>query len=357
MSATKRQASQRVSAEVPIDRLRRALAQLQETIESQDLRSLDVRLKAFVRALRDVSGGGDELRRCGTFVKTRCSPATPFSECRGKAVGLIEMSWAMGAIPEVSLLGHLGIHPTLRGILSPSLKAPDWPEDLATVKNQLNAVLSWGSLPAIVVEALQDWRDVCVGILDECDLLQAEGCYWLLKACPESTDRESVQDAREAIAWLRSEKLTGRLRKAVIAAESLVTYVTSSMAAGPDAPLVVQHVDDRSKDVAGQQAPKGKPKLSTKAEAAYQSYEMAVRALAQNDDDKRPTLAQAYEWLKENGPSDYELPRERETWKRYVREGRNHYGTQQNRPRAGRTSRSIVPAEFSDPGPRDEADF
>lgn len=78
----------------------------------------------------------------------------------------------------------------------------------------------------------------------------------------------------------------------------------------------------------------------TQAErAAYQSYNYAI--------SKEPKLAdtkdnEIYNWLKENGiTEEYELP-SRETWKRQVRSGRKHHGTQKNTPRAGRTSRSIV---------------
>lgn len=77
----------------------------------------------------------------------------------------------------------------------------------------------------------------------------------------------------------------------------------------------------------------------TKAERmAYQSYEHAI--------SKKTELAEAkdddvYNWLKENGLPDYELP-SRDTWKRYVRQGRLTHGTQKTTQRKGRTGRSIV---------------
>jgi len=77
----------------------------------------------------------------------------------------------------------------------------------------------------------------------------------------------------------------------------------------------------------------------TKAERlAYQSYEYAITQkpeLADTKDDK------TYDWLKENGPPDYELP-SCETWKRQVRAGRKHHGTQKNTLRAGRSGHSIA---------------
>ena len=74
-------------------------------------------------------------------------------------------------------------------------------------------------------------------------------------------------------------------------------------------------------------------------ELAYQSFQGAER-----DTSRSLTNREAYEWLQEHGPDGYSLPAF-ETWSRYVRGGQRHYGTQKNTPRAGRTGRSIVPAE------------
>ncbi len=77
----------------------------------------------------------------------------------------------------------------------------------------------------------------------------------------------------------------------------------------------------------------------TKAERlAYQSYYYAITQkpeLADTKDDE------TYDWLKENGPPDYELP-SCETWKRQVRAGRKRHGTQKNTLRAGRSGHSIA---------------
>jgi len=77
----------------------------------------------------------------------------------------------------------------------------------------------------------------------------------------------------------------------------------------------------------------------TKAERlAYQSYDYVITQkpeLADTKDDE------TYDWLKENGQPDYELP-SCETWKRQVRAGRKHHGTQKNTPRAGRSGHSIA---------------
>lgn len=77
--------------------------------------------------------------------------------------------------------------------------------------------------------------------------------------------------------------------------------------------------------------------LSVVSERAYQSFRLAEAQIGDATD------REAYDWLKENGPEGYELPAF-ETWKRYVRQGRKHYGAQKNRPRSGRTGRSIVRA-------------
>jgi hypothetical protein len=79
-------------------------------------------------------------------------------------------------------------------------------------------------------------------------------------------------------------------------------------------------------------------------EKAYQSYCMAI--------DKNPDLTDKqdkdiYDWLNREHDEvlpDYELPAF-ETWQRYLREGRKHYGTSKNTPRAGRTGRSIITSQ------------
>ncbi|MCK4795435.1 MAG: hypothetical protein KAV87_67520, partial [Desulfobacteraceae bacterium] len=71
---------------------------------------------------------------------------------------------------------------------------------------------------------------------------------------------------------------------------------------------------------------------------AYQSYDYAITQkpeLADTKDDE------TYDWLKENGPPDYELP-SCETWKRQVRAGRKRHGTQKNTLRAGRSGHSTA---------------
>ncbi len=76
-------------------------------------------------------------------------------------------------------------------------------------------------------------------------------------------------------------------------------------------------------------------------EKAYQSYCMAI--------DKNPDFTDKqdkdiYDWLNREHDEvlpDYELPAF-ETWQRYLREGRKHYSTSKNTPRAGRTGRSII---------------
>lgn len=79
-------------------------------------------------------------------------------------------------------------------------------------------------------------------------------------------------------------------------------------------------------------------KLAKRFEAAYQSFETAAKSA-----DKLLSDQEAYNWLKENGPAEYELP-EFQTWQRYVRQGRAFYGMQKNAPRGGRKGRSIVSA-------------
>ncbi len=86
----------------------------------------------------------------------------------------------------------------------------------------------------------------------------------------------------------------------------------------------------------------GDKPLSPAEESAYQSFEVASKHLAPGDSDPLPTDQRAYDWLKENGPEGYDLPTSFHTWQRYVRSGREFYGTQKQSPRAGRDGRSIV---------------
>jgi hypothetical protein len=69
---------------------------------------------------------------------------------------------------------------------------------------------------------------------------------------------------------------------------------------------------------------------------AYESFLLAEKSKGCGLTDR-----EAYEWLKEDGPTQYELPAF-QTWNRYVREGRKLRGTQKNTPRGGRNGRSIV---------------
>jgi hypothetical protein len=86
-----------------------------------------------------------------------------------------------------------------------------------------------------------------------------------------------------------------------------------------------------------------KPKPPRYVEMAYQSYCLAEQKLGANVAKQR-----AYDWLKEEGLAEYELP-DFENWARYVRLGQRHYRTQKNSPRAGRTGPSIVRAEDIEP--------
>lgn len=77
-------------------------------------------------------------------------------------------------------------------------------------------------------------------------------------------------------------------------------------------------------------------KPSKRFEIAFQAFNLAEQGSGESLND-----LDAYEWLKENGPEDYQLP-DFATWVRYVRGGRAFYSQQKNQPRAGRTGRSIV---------------
>jgi len=76
--------------------------------------------------------------------------------------------------------------------------------------------------------------------------------------------------------------------------------------------------------------------LPPSQEKAYRSYKYAV-----HQDSKIETDRQAYQWLENYGLPEYELP-SFDTWRRHLRAGRNYYGEQKNKPRAGRQGRSTV---------------
>lgn len=74
-------------------------------------------------------------------------------------------------------------------------------------------------------------------------------------------------------------------------------------------------------------------------ERAYCSYLWACSECSDLADEPDDSV---YDWLREHGPSEYELP-SKESWKRYLRSGRALYGTQKHHRRTGRRlGRSVV---------------
>jgi len=82
---------------------------------------------------------------------------------------------------------------------------------------------------------------------------------------------------------------------------------------------------------------------SPSIEKAYQSSNYAISNNPKLDD---ATDKQVHDWLSLHGFTDYSLPAF-DTWQRYVRAGRRHYGTSKNKPRAGR--KPITSIDASDP--------
>lgn len=82
-----------------------------------------------------------------------------------------------------------------------------------------------------------------------------------------------------------------------------------------------------------------KAELPKGIQMAYESFKLAEAKTGSELAKK-----EAYDWLKEFGPAEYQLPAF-DTWERYVREGQEHYGTQKNHPRGARSSRSIARQE------------
>jgi hypothetical protein len=84
---------------------------------------------------------------------------------------------------------------------------------------------------------------------------------------------------------------------------------------------------------------KEKCQLPISVESAYQSFAYSESKIGHQITDR-----EAYVFLKEEGPRDYDLPAF-ETWQRYVRAGRKFHQTHKNTPRSGRCSRNIVQRE------------
>lgn len=80
---------------------------------------------------------------------------------------------------------------------------------------------------------------------------------------------------------------------------------------------------------------------------AYYQYTFACRAFAASGSTSQPTDAEVHSWLR-NDEDDSplgEVPAEFETWARYLRGARKKTGELKNRPRSGRTGRSIIRPE------------
>lgn len=75
--------------------------------------------------------------------------------------------------------------------------------------------------------------------------------------------------------------------------------------------------------------------LTPSQQTAYQSCQFAESKIGKCTD------REAYDWLREEGPQEYDLPAF-DTWRRYVRAGRKLHGAQKNTSRKGRIGRSVI---------------
>jgi len=86
-------------------------------------------------------------------------------------------------------------------------------------------------------------------------------------------------------------------------------------------------------------------KIAERYEKAYRSYQYAEEKTGNTLTD-----SQAYDYLKKHAVENIEgfmLP-DFNTWQRYVRAGRRHYGTRKTTPRAGREIKSSIPVNDPD---------
>lgn len=96
----------------------------------------------------------------------------------------------------------------------------------------------------------------------------------------------------------------------------------------------------------------GEDGLTPTVRRAYWAYITAEKALGGDCTDK-----EAYDYITGDDPKGsftHYTPRSLVTWTRQVRIGRNHHGTQKNKPRGGRSGRSTVSARDRDM-PRNDA--
>jgi hypothetical protein len=89
--------------------------------------------------------------------------------------------------------------------------------------------------------------------------------------------------------------------------------------------------------------------LPLSCERAYRQFQRVISLWGEMTDK------QAYDWLKEQDKETEELP-DFDTWARYLRKARRHYGTQKNTPRAGRNGRSIATLDQIEYLPKKEED-
>jgi len=94
-------------------------------------------------------------------------------------------------------------------------------------------------------------------------------------------------------------------------------------------------------DDAEDNVPAGSGRVPASAIALRQYLSAEEFLMLQEGGADRVTDNDAYAWLERNGQPDEELP-ERDTWKRYLRAGRNATGSQKNKPRLAGQSRSVV---------------
>ncbi|MCH9715962.1 MAG: hypothetical protein K0U90_05615 [Planctomycetes bacterium] len=102
----------------------------------------------------------------------------------------------------------------------------------------------------------------------------------------------------------------------------------------------IHRIKSGSEETSINSLPQGSKKpLMERYEKAYRSYEFAESSMGLDCTDE-----EAYRWLEENCLCEYELP-SYQTWSRYLRVGRKHYGTNKNTPIAGRAGRFATPAD------------
>jgi hypothetical protein len=220
-----------------------------------------------------------------------------------------------------------------------------WPAE-SGVPPESVSLLDWTWPPeyAEIQRLLKQLLEICEPAL---------GCLWQAsttgRVSPWSPSDDELDEARNA--------LIARLPEIeAMIAEVRRLFQTFAPADGSEVravPAAQQHSPNPPQGRTGDPAtsPPSAPELAAKmadlreqCRLALEGFEAARSALSERPSVTRVTDEMAYEWLQEHRSGTEPLP-SFDTWARYLRDARRELGVQKNRPRRGRTGRSVRKAD------------